>query len=349
MKNETAPVNRIMWGDNLEILAKMESESVDLIYLDPPFFSNRQYEVIWGDEGEIRSFEDRWAGGIEHYVVWLKERVEAMYRVLKRNGAIFLHCDWHADAYIRVDILDRVFGARNFRSEIIWKRQTAKKGSQFKRRSFGQYADKIFFYSKSGKYHFQLEKIKNDAETNKLIRRYNKVDADGRRFRVDHIELIEAMARENLIYEYKGYIPKYGWMMVKEKLEMFDNENCIYWSETGKPYRKYFLDEYEGQELTNIWDDITIAQGRERIGYPTQKPEALLERIIKCASKEGDIVLDPFMGGGTTLAVAERLGRQFIGIDQSEAAFKVTKQRLQKQNGHFEVLITQSNIEKVSA
>jgi len=335
MTNETAPVNRLILGDNLEIMKTLESESVDLIYLDPPFFSNRNYEVIWGDEGEIRSFQDRWAGGIEHYIAWLKERVVEMHRVLKKTGSIFLHCDWHADAYIRVDVLDKIFGERNFRSEIIWKRQTAKKGSQFKRKTFGQYADKIFFYSKSGKYQFQLEKIRNAEEENKLIRRYNKVDTDGRRFRVDHIELIEAMARENLIYEYKGYTPKYGWMMVKEKLEVFDNENRIYWSETGKPYRKYFLDEYEGKELTNIWDDITIAQGKERIGYPTQKPEALMERIIKCASNEGDLILDPFMGGGTTMAVAERLGRRWIGIDQSVMAVKVTDFRLQKQSTFF--------------
>ena len=335
-------MNQLILGDNLEIMKTLESESVDLIYLDPPFFSNRNYEVIWGDEGEIRSFQDRWAGGIDHYIAWLKERVEQMYRVLKKTGSFFLHCDWHADAYIRVDILDKIFGAKNFRSEIIWKRQTAKKGSQFSRRSFGNYDDKIFFYSKSGKYYFNLEKTRNADEENKLIKRYNKVDADGRYFRVDHIELIEAMARENLIYEYKGYTPKYGWMMTKDKLEMFDNENRIYWSETGKPYRKYFFDEYEGKELTNIWDDITIAQGKERIGYPTQKPEALLERIIKCASNEGDVILDPFMGGGTAIAVAEKLNRHWIGIDQSVQSIKVTEQRLQKQNAQFSTVITKT-------
>jgi adenine specific DNA methylase Mod len=272
-----------------------------------------------------------------------------MHRLLKKTGSIFLHCDWHADAYIRVDILDRIFGERNFRGEIIWKRQTAKKGSQFTRRSFGNYADKIFFYSKSARYHFRLEKIRCVEKENQLIKRYNKVDTDGRRFRVDHIELIEAMARENLIYEYKGYTPKYGWMMVKEKLEMFDQENRIYWSETGKPYRKYFFEEYEGKELTNIWDDITIAQGKERIGYPTQKPEALLERIIKCASNEGDLILDPFVGGGTTAAVADRLNRKWIGIDQSAVAIRVTEKRLQAQNGQFEVIIAESNLTKITA
>ena len=120
MTNETQPVNRLILGDNLEIMKTLESESVDLIYLDPPFFSNRNYEIIWGDAGEIRSFKDRWSGGIDHYIAWLKERVELMHRLLKKTGSIFLHCDWHADAYIRVHILDRIFGMRNFRNAIDW-------------------------------------------------------------------------------------------------------------------------------------------------------------------------------------------------------------------------------------
>jgi len=113
-------VNKLILGDNLDILKGMEDGSVDLIYLDPPFFSNRNYEVIWGDAGEVRSFQDRWAGGVDHYIAWLKERVAEMHRVLKPTGSIFLHCDWHANAHIRVDILDRLFGAGNFKNEIIW-------------------------------------------------------------------------------------------------------------------------------------------------------------------------------------------------------------------------------------
>jgi DNA modification methylase len=114
-------VNKLVLGDNLEILKAMESDSIDLIYLDPPFFSNRNYEVIWGDAGEVRSFHDRWAGGIDHYIGWLKERVEYMHRILKPTGSIFLHCDWHADAYIRVDILDKIFGVNNLVNVISWK------------------------------------------------------------------------------------------------------------------------------------------------------------------------------------------------------------------------------------
>jgi len=118
--------NKLILGDNLEKMKELDSDSIDLIYLDPPFFSNRNYEVIWGDEGEVRSFQDRWAGGIEHYIAWLYERVEQMYRVLKPTGSIFLHCDWHADAYIRVNILDRIFGQQNFRNHIVWKRNFTK-------------------------------------------------------------------------------------------------------------------------------------------------------------------------------------------------------------------------------
>jgi DNA modification methylase len=117
--------NQIILGDNLEVLKRFNSESVDLIYLDPPFFSNRNDEVIWGDKGEIRSFEDRWAGGIAHYIDWLKERVIEMHRILKPTGSLFLHCDWHANAYIRVEILDKLFGGSNFKGEIIWQRTNA--------------------------------------------------------------------------------------------------------------------------------------------------------------------------------------------------------------------------------
>ncbi|MDR2149189.1 MAG: site-specific DNA-methyltransferase [Tannerella sp.] len=157
-------VNRLILGDNLEILKTLDSESVDLIYLDPPFFSNRNYEVIWGDSGEIRSFQDRWAGGIDHYIAWLKERVSEMYRILKPTGSIFLHCDWHANAYIRVEILDKLFGIKNFLNEITWKRTTThndtKRGKQF-----GRVSDTIFRTFKS---QMQLFRCKDTSK--KFIR-----------------------------------------------------------------------------------------------------------------------------------------------------------------------------------
>jgi site-specific DNA-methyltransferase (adenine-specific) len=278
MLDESEPlgftVNKLILGDNLEILKTLESDSVDLIYLDPPFFSNQHYEVIWGDAGEVRSFEDRWAGGIDHYIGWLKERVEQMHRILKPTGSMFLHCDWHANAYIRVNILDKIFGYKNLRNEIAWHYIMGASA----RSSFGEKYDTIFWYSKSNKYLFNLDAV-----------------------RVPYSP--ETIAR----------------------------------SQRGEARYNKSLTESDGENPGNVWCDIHPIQGngRERIGYPTQKPEALLERIIKASSKEGDVVLDPFMGGGTTIAVADKLKRQWIGIDQSVQAVKVTEFRLQKQTELF--------------
>ncbi len=246
-------MNKLILGDCLEVLQKLEPESIDLIYIDPPFFSNKTYEIVWGDKGEMRSFEDRFSGGIDHYISWLADRVRAMYKLLKPTGSIFLHCDWHANAYIRVIILDKIFGANNLRSEITWQRQTAKKGSQFEKKSFGHSSDTIFWYSKSNQYTFHIPKMILDEEA--MLKKFNKIDTDGRKFRLDRITLPRIMTRKNLIYEYKGFTPEYGWMMNKEKLEIMDSENRLFWNGQNKPYRKYFADEYLGQEVSNVWND----------------------------------------------------------------------------------------------
>ena len=295
-------MNRLILGDNLEILKTFESESVDLIYLDPPFFSNRNYEVIWGDAGEIRSFEDRWAGGIDHYIAWLKERVVEMHRVLKKTGSFFLHCDWHADAYIRVDILDKIFGANNFLSAIDWCYEDigGKATNYFKRKK-----DTIFFYQKT--------------------------KSKDRVFNQQQKELSESTMKR-----YGHYFDENG-QITYVKLKEVSPGAFIKLKGIPADLSEVWLDKNKGQPLGDWWIDITaIRKGfTEAIGYPTQKPEALLERIIKCASNEGDVVLDPFMGGGTTAAVADKLKRQWIGIDQSTMAIKVTKQRLQKQRQHL--------------
>jgi DNA modification methylase len=278
-------VNKLILGDNLDVLKTLPDGCVDLIYLDPPFFSNKKYEVIWGDGGEIRSFEDRWAGGIDHYIAWLKERVEQMHRVLKPSGSLFLHCDWHANAYIRVHILDKIFGEKNFKNEIIWsyKRYTAAS------KKFQNLHDTIFYYSKSDNYTFN-EAREDYGQNSGTMDSHYKQDEDGQWFR---------------------------WQKRKGQ----------------EPYKIYLS---EGRRIGDVWEiPIINASSKERIGYPTQKPEALLERIIKCASNEGDIVLDPFMGGGTTLAVADKLNRRWLGIDQSPMAVKVTDIRLQKQTDFF--------------
>src|SRR5215469_5640296 len=148
-------VNKLILGDNLEILKSFPDEYVDMIYLDPPFFSNRNYEIIWGDAGEIRSFQDRWSGGMDHYIAWLYERVGQMHRILKDSGSIFLHCDWHADAYIRVHILDKIFGMKNFRNEIIWSYKTTLRVSSD---HLGRDHDSIFIYAKSKSFRMNPDK-----------------------------------------------------------------------------------------------------------------------------------------------------------------------------------------------
>jgi len=240
----------------------MEAESIDLIYVDPPFFSNRNYEIIWGDEAEIRSFEDRWEGGINVYVDWMKQRVMELYRVLKPTGSFYLHCDWHAGHYLKV-MCDEVFGQRNFQNEIIWSYRT---GGASKKR-FGRKHDTIFFYTKSDSYTFntQLEK--------------------------------------------SYMMHKYGF----KKSNFKEDEQGQYSMVISKDW----------------WEIPAVGSAtKERWGYPTQKPERLLEKIIMASSNKSDIVLDAFCGCGTTLAVAHRLSRKWIGIDISPSAIALIKNRL---------------------
>jgi len=320
-------MNQLILGDCLEVLKRLESASVDLIYLDPPFFSKRNYEVIWGDEGEIRSFQDRWAGGIDHYIAWLKDRVQEMHRVLKPTGSLFLHCDWHANAYIRVLILDQIFGESNFRREIIWQRTNTHNDAKKK---IPNVADTIFYYTKSETYtYYPIRGPHNEVYLAKV---YKYQDAKGR-FRLDNLANTRL---RGYMYEYRGYKPPVnGWRCPLETMKRWDEEGLIHFPKhkTGRLAFKRYLETVKGVVMGNIWTDIQNVQAlaTERIGYPTQKPEALLERIIKMASNEGDTVLDPFVGGGTTVVVAERLNRRWLGIDQSVAAIKVSDLRLSQQ------------------
>jgi DNA modification methylase len=286
-------INKLILGDNLEILRQLESETVDLIYLDPPFFSNRNYEVIWGDKGEVRSFEDRFSGGIDHYISWLKERVIEMHRILKPTGSIFLHCDHHANAYIRVQILDKVFGENQFRNEIVW--HYSGWNANLKD-SFNKRYDTIFFYTKSKTQIFNgfSEMWQSEDEYVKLRKQKVHLDENG-----------------------KKYV-------------LSDGGN-------GTRVNRYLDEAMEyGKPVCDVWIiDKVNNSSKEKIGYPTQKPEKLLERIIKCASNENDTVLDPFVGGGTTIAVADKLNRNWVGIDQSVAAVKVTEMRMQNLQGLF--------------
>lgn len=332
-------INKLILGDNLEIMKTMDPESIDLIYLDPPFFSNRNYEVIWGDAGEIRSFQDRWSGGIDHYIGWLKERVEVMYHLLKPSGSIFLHCDWHASHYIKTDILDKLFGFYLFKGEIIWQRANAHNDAK---RKLAVLSDSIFFYSKSESSTYNPIYSKHNDVSSK---HYTLNDNDGKGF-YQLTDISSPNPRPNMMYEWKGYpCPPKGWRYQKDTMKQLHNEGKIYYPKdkngnydyTKRPRLIRYLNEQKGLLLGNIWTDINNVQAhaKERIGYPTQKPEALLERIIKMASNEGDIVMDPFVGGGTTVAVADKLLRRWIGIDQSVQAVKVTELRLNKQQDLF--------------
>jgi DNA modification methylase len=320
-------MNQLILGDCLEVLKTLASDSVDLIYLDPPFFSNRNYEVIWGDKGEIRSFEDRWSGGVDHYIAWLKERVEEMHRVLKPTGSLFLHCDWHANAEIKVFILNKVFGEENFRGEIVWQRTAVHNDAKKK---LAVVSDTIWYYSK-GKT-ICWNPTFTDLTDEAINTRYRYNDEKGR-FRLGPID--SPSSRPNMIYEWKGFQPPVkGWRYSKETMARLDSEDKIWYpiDKNKRPAVKLYLEETKGALIGNVWTDIKNlqAQAKERIGYPTQKPEALLERIINMASNEDDIILDPFNGGGTTVAVANRLNRQWIGIDSSVSAIKVTEFRIQK-------------------
>lgn len=327
-------MNKLILGDCLEVLKNIESETVDLIYIDPPFFSNRTYEVIWGDKGEVRSFEDRFSGGVDHYIAWLKDRVQEMHRILKPTGSIFVHCDYHANAYIRVYILDKIFGGNNFRNEIIWQRATTHNDTKQGAKHFGRVTDTIFYYSKdSKKYIFNPQHERYTSEY--IAQSYNKVDENGRRFKSS--DLSAAKGGGDTSYEWKGMKPPKGryWAYSLSNMKDFEKDGKIYYSATGKPYLKQYLDEMPGTSVDSLWFNCVFRTKEERIGYPTQKPEALLERIIRCASNEGDTVLDCFVGGGTTIAVADKLNRNWIGIDQSVQAIKVTEFRLNKQQGLF--------------
>src|SRR3989344_5918911 len=281
-------VNAIYEGDNIEILSKFSDNSVDLIYADPPFFSNRHYEVIWDDGAELSAFADRWKGGIEHYISWMEPRLRECHRIL----------------------MDNVFGENNFINEIIWKRIFgAGKSSQYANRRFGANTDTIFLFAKSSKYHLNTLRKLSESE---IIEKFNLVDSKGNRYYDDsaHIYRPQGLgARPNLCYEWKGFRNRSnaGWTMKKERLEEEYQKGNIIILPNGKLQRRKYLKDYEGVSLSNLWDDIPPVAGNESLGYPTQKPIALLTRIISASSKEGDIVLDPFCGCGTTLAGSQRL------------------------------------------
>jgi len=356
-------VNTLYYGDNLDVLRRyVADESVDLVYLDPPFKSNQDYNVLFAEQdgsrsaAQIKAFEDTWrwdqaaAAAYEEvvegggrvsqamqafrtflgesdmlaYLAMMAPRLVELRRVLKTTGSIYLHCDPTASHYLKM-LMDAIFAPQNFRNEIIWKRTSAHNDA----RRFADVYDCILYYVRSRVATWNPQYAAHGEHY--LKTHYGRTDKEGRQYRLDNIIRSASMGpRPNLAYEYKGYKPQWGWRVNLEKLKGIDKAGRLTWSATGIPYLVRFLDEMPGAAMPSIWDNIPPinSQAQERLGYPTQKPEALLERVITASSNKGDVVLDPFCGCGTAVAVAQRLERNWIGIDITHLAITLIRHRL---------------------
>ncbi|MGH7773912.1 MAG: DNA methyltransferase [Candidatus Binatia bacterium] len=320
--------DQLYCGDSLSVLDVIPNQSVDLIYIDPPFYSQRYYEVIWGESAERFAFEDRWSGGINHYLEYLLERIRKMHGKLKETGTFFIHLDWHIVHYMKVE-LDKIFGYGNFRNQIIWKRQTAHSDVKQGARHLGRIHDVILCYSRGETPTWNMQYVPYDQEYVDAF--YKHVDSKtGRRYRLSDITGPGGAAKGNPHYEFLG-VTRY-WRYSKQKMQELYKKGKIIQTRPGTvPAEKRYLDEMPGVPLQDIWTDVPpVALGKERLGYPTQKPLKLLERIVTLGSNPGDVVLDAFCGCGTTLAAAQKLGRRWIGIDISPSAIRVVEQRLRK-------------------
>jgi site-specific DNA-methyltransferase (adenine-specific) len=314
----------VIWcGDNLDKLKHLPDRSVDLIYIDPPFNSNRNYEVFWGETKEKRAFEDRHAS-TQAYIEFMRPRCVELARVLKETGSFYYHCDWHASHYVKV-MLDQIFGEDQFQNEVIWRRTNTKSNAY---RSFANTHDSIFYYVGGQK--FTFNPMFRPYTPEYIEQHFTHVEG-GRRYTLENMR--NPAYRPNLIYSYKGYKSHAnGWTVSLEKMKQLDEEGRLYFppDKEGRIRLKRFLDEQEGVPIDNLWHDIPPLQAHdsERLGYPTQKPAALLDRIIKVSTNKGDLVLDAFCGCGTALVAAQRLGRKWIGIDVSPTACRVMAKRL---------------------
>lgn len=266
--------NRLFWGDNLHVMRQLESESIDLIYIDPPFFSGKQYNVIFGDQNELRSFSDIWEDGMPGYLAWLNARLYEMKRLLKKTGCIYVHCDWHASHYIKAE-MDKIFGYEHFLNEIAWSYNTRTMTTSW----FARKHDSLLLYKKGEANYFDAEVVRVPHRPESLVQ-YDQIDEQGRRYKKQ----------------------SYG----------------------GRTYLNT-----KGQPCPDVWDiQILGSRDPERVGYPTQKPERLLERAILASAPKDGVVADFFCGGGTTPAAAQRLGRRWIACDQSRVAVAITADRV---------------------
>ena len=360
-----AVVNKLFYGDNLDVLRnEIADESVDLIYLDPPFNSNANYNVLFkspkGDSSaaQIEAFEDTWHWGAEAekefaeilhqpntdvaemmtalrsflgendmmaYLVMMANRLLELHRVLKPTGSLYLHCDPTASHYLKI-VLDGVFDIKNYRNEIIWKRANAHNDPK----RYGKITDSIFYYVKSDSPTWNTQYSPYREE---YYESHFKKDENDRWYRTVPLDAPKhGEGSKNLLYEWKGKLPAptRTWAVKIEKMKEYEAQGKILYTKTGTPTLLQYADEMPGVPLQNMWGDIPPVnpQAQERLGYPTQKPVALLERIIQASSNDGDVVLDPFCGCGTAVHAAEKLGRKWIGIDITHLAVSLIEKRI---------------------
>lgn len=349
-ENDSGWINKIFWGDNLQVMSHLLKKfrgKIKLVYIDPPFDSKADYKKniklkgrqIQNDSNsfEEKQYTDIWAN--DDYLQFIYERIVILRELLSDDGFIFVHCDWHQSHYIRL-IMDDVFGSNNFRNEIIWVRSTNPKGSQHKASRFSVFTDTIHFYSKSENSVIDIDKIRAPLNKDELAEKYHREDEIGPFYDAPIIRSISMGERPSLVYTYKGYTPPAsGWRVKKETLETLDRKGNIGWSSNNVPFRKLRPEDDKGKPVGNIWNDISLinSQAAERVGYPTQKPIELLERIILSSTEENDLVLDTFMGSGTTQVVCQKHNRNFIGADINLGSLQTTTKRLVAQKANFEV------------
>ncbi|MCX7046498.1 MAG: DNA methyltransferase [Candidatus Sumerlaeota bacterium] len=350
--------NLLYYGDNLDVLRRHVADaSVDLVYLDPPFNSAQDFNVLFKERNgkessaQITAFKDTWswdqaaaqayqeivegggkvaqamiafhsylgANDMLAYLAMMAPRLVELYRVLKETGSIYLHCDPTASHYLKI-LMDSIFSPASFRNEINWARSTPHATAQ---RKFGVVCDTILFYAKSE--NSTWNRVYGAYRDGYLEKRYSYTDGQ----RMFQPTSLLGHKGVNPIFEWRGYHKP--WRYPAHRLDELDKQGKIYWPpKGGVPRYKRYLDEQKGQPVLSLWTDIPAinSQAAERLGYPTQKPEALLERIINASSNKGDLVLDPFCGCGTTVAVAQRLKRRWIGIDITHLAINLMKRRL---------------------
>jgi DNA modification methylase len=363
--------NVLYYGDNLDILRKyLPDESIDLIYLDPPFNSNRSYNVLFressgaGSEAQIEAFEDTWQWGptaqgayeevmtgphqkvarmlramvdglghndVTAYLSMMAVRLVELHRVLKLTGTIYLHCDPTTGHYLKM-LLDAIFDPRNFLNEVIWKRSSAHSDRAQGAKHFGRLHDTLLVYAKSGKFaERSWVQIYEKHGEDYIASHYTYVEPDtGRRYCLDNLTGPGGASKGNPAYEVMG-VTRY-WRYSRERMEELIRAGRVVQPKPGAvPRYKRYLDEMEGTPLQDIWADVPPinSQAKERLGYPTQKPLALLERIVSASSNPGDVVLDPFCGCGTAVHAAHKLGRRWIGIDITHLAISLIRRRMQ--------------------